>query len=157
MRWKGILTLALVLVLLCLFPASGANTFQAGYLRDAGGAIVVNEAGAGTYVNATAATAAGGAITATCAATATTTTYITGFTISTTTGTAGVVTATLTGVQSGPLSYAVATPTTGANVVTVTFPWPVPATAVNTTVVVSLPATGGVSAVNTIAATCFQI
>lgn len=95
-------------------------------------------AASGNVANASAA--------ATLAAAASKTTYITGFEISSSGATAGaVVTITVTGTVTGTLSYTYAAPTGVLLMGTplfVEFPFPIPASAVNTAIVVTLPALG---------------
>jgi len=101
------------------------------------GATSLNSA-SGNVANASAA--------ATLAATAAKTTYIIGFEITAGGATAGaLVIATITGVLGGTLSYIFAAPTgaaVGATPLTVEFSTPVPASAVNTAIVLTLPALG---------------
>ena len=89
------------------------------------------------------------------------TTYITGFTMTADGATAGLaVTCTLTGTITGTMSYTFGYPT-GATVfaqpLTVTFAYPVPASATNTTIVASCPASGAGGTNAAISATGFQL
>lgn len=116
--------------------------------------------------SATAITAASGNVAAasavaTLAGVASKTTYITGFQITAGGATgAALVTATVTGVITGTLSYTFAAPagaTLGATPLVIDFPVPVPASAVNTAIVVTLPSLGTGNTNATVVATGFQL
>ena len=131
---------------------------SAGFVRDADGRLVVavDSGGAGSGAagypsGATPVTAASGnqanaVATATLPAAAGKTTYITGFQLTAAGATAAaVVSATVTGTISGTLTYTFVFPagaTAAAQPLVVEFPEPVPSSAVNTAIVVSLPAGG---------------
>jgi hypothetical protein len=119
-------------------------------------ATPTNSAGVAlTPTNASGSTAAGAQITATITPGATQFAYISGFTISLGVGTAGTVTATVTGVNGGPLNYAVSTSASVTDTYNFTFSPMLISTAVNTAIVVTVPAVGGVAAVNSVTATGF--
>jgi hypothetical protein len=103
--------------------------------------------------NASAATAAGAQITATIPATVGVFSYLTGVYIGLGAGTTGTVTATIAGVNGGPLNFATTLATAGDNQQTLTFNPPLISSALNTAITVTLPAVGGVSAVNTLTIT----
>lgn len=115
---------------------------------------------------ATAITAASGNVAAataaaTLAATTGKTTYITGFAVTGTGATAGLaVSVTVTGVITGTLTYTYAA---AAGVLVentpliVSFPYPIPASATNTTIVVSCPTLGSGNTNNTVNAYGFQL
>ena len=117
-------------------------------------------AGAVAVTGASGNVAAASAV-ATLAAAASKTTYITGFQITAGGATgAALVTATVVGTITGTLSYTFATPvgaTLGATPLTVSFPVPVPASAVNTAIVVTLPSLGTGNLNATVVATGFQL
>jgi hypothetical protein len=106
------------------------------------------------------ATGAAGAITATLAGVAAKTTYITGFQVTGAGATgASVITVTVTGTISGTLSFNIAIPAGAAVGVTpliVSFPVPVPASAVNTAIVVNVPSFGAGNTNSAVAAQGFQ-
>lgn len=89
------------------------------------------------------------------------TTYITGFQITAGGATVGgLVTVTVTGVITGTLSYTFEAPTgatIGATPLIVTFPTPIPASAVNTAIVVTLPALGAGNTNATVVAQGYSI
>jgi len=97
-------------------------------------------------------TGANSAITATLAAQAGKTNYLSGFEVTAGGATAGsIINVTVTGVLGGTMTYAVSVPTgvtLGASLV-VEFPLPIPASAVNTAIVVNVPAAGSGSTVQT--------
>lgn len=99
-----------------------------------------------TPVTASSGNVAANTATATLPAVPGKTTYITGFTITGGGATAGsIVNATVTNVVGGTMTFNFAAPTgaaVGASPLGVTFPLPIPANAVNTTVVVSVPSLG---------------
>lgn len=108
--------------------------------------MVPSVAGTTQMVNATSGNAPNAVATATMAAVAGKTNYVTGFSVTGTGATVALgVLATLTGVINGPLSYAYAA-VGGAALsnapLIVSFPTPIPASAVNTPVSLSLPALG---------------
>ena len=119
-------------------------SLAAGVLTPLGATVVT--ASSGNVANAAAAAAL--------PAVASVLNYVSGFTITAGGATAGsLVSATLAGVLGGTMTFAVAIPagaTLGATPLVVTFPTPIPATAVNTAITISLPAAG---AGNTNAAT----
>lgn len=102
---------------------------------------------AATALTATSGDVANTAAVATLAGTASKTTYITGFSLFPGGATAmGVVVATVTGLISGTLSVlvaatAIATAVNGSPII-VNFPYPIPASAANTAIVVTMPALG---------------
>lgn len=116
------------------------------------GATILNAA-SGNVANASAA--------ATLAAGATTTTYISMATITGAGATgASVVSATITGVLGGTLTYTVAVPagvTTGITPLVLKFDPPLPASAVNTTIVVTLPALGAGNTNASVTATGYRV
>lgn len=101
---------------------------------------------AGTSVNASSGNVAAAAAVATLPAVASRTTYITGFEITGAGATAGsVVLATLTGLLGGTATYAVAVPAgvlVGVTPLVVQFSRPMPASAVNTAITLTLPSLG---------------
>lgn len=101
---------------------------------------------AATPVAASSGPVANAAATATLPAVAARTNFLSGFTVTpgTATGAAQVV-VTVTGVVGGPLSYSVEVPSAaggGGQTLSVSFNPPLPATAVNVAIVVSMPAAG---------------
>lgn len=118
-------------------PVSAANPLPATLGAFPAGATALG-ASSGNVANATA--------TATLAAAAGQTTYITGFDITGAGATAGsVVVATVTGLAGGTQSFVVAVPTgtlLGITPLVVEFGQAIPASAVNTAIVVSVPAFG---------------
>lgn len=99
-----------------------------------------------TYVTAGSGNVANAAAAASLAAVAGKTNYISGFSITSTGSTAAaIVRATLAGLISGTLGFTyvtVAGATTANRDLVVTFPTPIPASAVNTAITISLPALG---------------
>ena len=97
---------------------------------------------------------AAGTAAAALAAVAGKTNYITGFTVSGSGATAAlVVTVTIVGILGGTLSYtytAVAGATLSNQVLDVTFPFPIPASAANTAITVSCPTLGAGNTNNTV-------
>lgn len=89
------------------------------------------------------------------------TTYITGFQLTASGATAGLaVTATVAGVLGGTMNYTFTFPAgvaVGATPLTVAFPTPIPASAANTAIVVTLPASGAGGTNATAAAQGFQL
>ena len=131
---------------------------------DASGNLLVVQAG-NPIINSVSVTGSSGNVAnanavATLAAVAAKTTYITGFVLTAAGATAaGVVTATVTGVITGTMSFTFAVPagaTVGATPLVVNFPVPIPASAVNTAIVVTLPALGSGNTNATASATGFQ-
>lgn len=131
---------------------------------DASGNLLVVQAG-NPIINSVSITGSSGNVAnanavATLAAVAAKTTYITGFVLTAAGATAaGVVTATVTGVITGTMSFTFAVPagaTVGATPLVVNFPVPIPASAVNTAIVVTLPALGSGNTNATASATGFQ-
>lgn len=104
---------------------------------------------------------AAGTCTATLAAVAGKTTYITGYQITSSGSTsAAVVTGTITGVVTGTLHFtycSVAGVTLSNQPLLVSLPYPIPASAVNTTIVVSLPSLGSGNTNTTVSAFGFQL
>jgi hypothetical protein len=98
---------------------------------------------------------------ATLAAAAGVTTYISGFMVTATGATAAsVVTGTITGTITGTLHFtfaAVAGATVICTPLVVTFPYPIPASAVNTAITVTLPALGAGNTNATVTAFGFQL
>lgn len=127
----------------------GAGSGSAGY---PGGAVPVTNS-SGNKANASAA--------ATIAAAAGETSYLTGFQITASGATAaGVVTVTVVGVLGGTMSFTFAVPAgvaVGATSLSVSFPDPVPSSAVNTAIVVTLPALGSGNTNATVVAEGFQL
>lgn len=127
---------------------------------------VLTSGGAAYPQGATAVTAASGNVAnavaaATLAAVAGKTTYITGFEITGSGATLGsIVTATVTGTITGTLSYTVAA-IAGALLINtpliVEFPVAIPASAANTTIVVSMPALGAGNTNATVVAHGYQV
>lgn len=118
------------------------------------------------YANATPITAASGNVaaataTATLAATSGKTTYITGFEVTGSGATAAaVVSVTVTNTITGTLTYtyaAVAGATAINTPLVVEFPYPIPANAANTTIVVSCPSLGTGNTNNAVVAHGFQM
>jgi hypothetical protein len=103
---------------------------------------IVGTAGT-TTASATAAAAA--ACSATLAGQSSKTTYLTGFTVTSGNATAAVVgTVTITGTIGGSLNYVFVEPTASGGYLSVSFPQPIPASAQNTAITVTLAAlTGG--------------
>lgn len=99
-----------------------------------------------TPANASSGNVANGTATASLAAQASKRNYVTGFTITGAGATAAsVVTATLSGVTGGPLHYTVVVPagvTTAIQPLNVRFDTPIPASADNTAITISVPAFG---------------
>ena len=98
---------------------------------------------------------------ATLAAASGKTTWITGFTCTASGATAAsVVEVTVAGVISGTMTFTFVAPagaTTAAVPLAVAFPYPVPASAVNTAIVVTLPALGAGNTNASVVATGFQL
>lgn len=98
---------------------------------------------------------------ATLAAAAGKTTYLSGFAITAAGATAaGVVLVTVAGLLGGTATYVFAVPagaSIGATPLAVTFPSPIPASAVNTAIVVTLPALGTGNTNAAVVATGFQL
>lgn len=88
-----------------------------------------------------------GAVTGTLAATATTTTYICGFTVSAVGGTATLGPITVTGLKNGTFTYQLFSSASGVNLIQPFTPC-IPASAVNTTIVVTTTADGTATAVD---------
>jgi len=114
----------------------------------------------GTAITASA-TAAAAASNATLAAVAAKTTYITGFTVSGGGATlASIIAVTVTGTITGTLTYYLGVPAgvlVGASALVVPFTTPVPASAVNTAIVVNVPSFGAGSTNQSAVATGFQL
>lgn len=102
-----------------------------------------------TVQNSSTTTAAGAQIVGTIPAVATKLGYLLGFDITLGPGTAGAVTA-VTANLASVLSYTVATVAADVRIASIRFPVPIPATAVNTAITVTVPAVGGGSAVNAV-------
>lgn len=106
------------------------------------------------------ATGAASAATATLPGVAGKTTYITGFQVTGGGATAGsIVVVTVTGILGGTMSYDVAPPTgaaVGMQPLIVTFPIPIPASAVNTPIAVVVPSLGAGNTNSAVAAQGFQ-
>lgn len=115
-----------------------SGTWNVGSSSDYPAGAVAQTAASGNVSNASAA--------ATLATAVGKTTYITGFTVTAAGATAGsVVSVTVTGVITGTLTYTFAVPTgatLAAQPLTVNFSKPIPASATNTTIVVTCPALG---------------
>ena len=98
---------------------------------------------------------------ATLAGAAAKTTWITGFQITASGATAaGCVSATVTGVITGTMTYTYCAPVgaaVGAGPLNVSFPSPIPANAVNTSIVVTLPALGAGNINAAVSAQGFQL
>ena len=129
---------------------------------DAGGNLSHSPYPAGaTPITAASGNVAAATAAATLAAVAGKTTYITGFTVTGSGATAGLpVNVTVTNTITGTLTYtyAAAAGVLVANVpLNVTFPAPLPANAVNTTIVVSCPTLGTGNTNNTVNAYGFQL
>lgn len=131
---------------------SASEMMSGGFVRDLDDRLVVVNSGGLNPPGATALTASSGnvaatATTATLAGAAGKTTYITGFEVTGAGATAGsVVTVTVTGTNSATApTYVVTVPTgatTGIQPLQVEFPSPIPASGVNTAVVVNVPSFG---------------
>lgn len=117
-----------------------------------GGGIVYETANSGNVAAATA--------TATLAAAAAKTTWITGLAVSSGGATAGgCVTGTITGIITATQNFTYCVPTgatVGAQPFTLSFVPPIPASAVNTTIAVSIPSVGAGATNTTVSATGFQ-
>jgi hypothetical protein len=117
--------------------------------------------GAATAITASSANQANANAVATLAAVSGKTTYITGFALTASGATAAsVVTATVAGVITGTMNFTFVAPagvTAQATPLVVNFPQPVPASATNTTIVVTLPALGSGNTNATAAAWGFQM
>lgn len=135
--------------------AERMGTVIAGALTDADGRLVTVGAngagstpagGTGTVVNVSSGNQANANAVATMPAVAGKTNYVTGFEITATGATAAaVVLAALSGILGGTINYVFAAPagvTVATTPLVVTFAQPVPASAVNTAVVLTLPALG---------------
>src|SRR6185312_15807009 len=118
------------------FPASGAFPVASSSPYPTGATPITADSGNQANANAV----------ATLAAVAGKTTYITGFALTASGATAAlVVTVTVVGVITGTLHYIFTAPaaaTAAATPLIVNFPTPIPASATNTTIVVTLPALG---------------
>lgn len=131
----------------------------------ASGAGIVSPVGAypntATPLTADSGNQANTVATATLAGASGVTTYISGFIITASGSTAAtVVTVTITGVISGTLHLTFVSPagaTTAATPLVVTFPYPIPASAQNTAIAVSLPALGAGNTNATVNAFGFQL
>jgi hypothetical protein len=117
--------------------------------------------GLGTPVTATSANQANAQAVATLAAAVGKTTFITGFQVTASGATAGLpVTVTVAGVITGTMNYTFTFPAgvlVPATPLVVAFPTPVPGSAVNTAIVVTLPASGAGGTNATVAAQGFQL
>lgn len=142
------------------FPTGDGKTAAIG-----GVGMCVNPGGVAGPCGGTPETAASGnkaaaSATATLAAATGKTTYITGFQISAGGATSAVcVSPTVTGVITGTMTFTFCAPagvTTAATPLIVTFPQPVPASATNTTIVVTLPSLGTGNTNATVSAQGFQ-
>lgn len=116
--------------------------------------------GAAQITGASGSVAAASAV-ATLAGAASKTTYITGFTVTAAGATAGAsVSLAITGLLGGTLTYVYTAPT-GATVpgpvLNVQFPTPLPASAVNTDIVVTLPSLGSGNLAAAVVATGYQV
>lgn len=122
------------------------------------GSLNARSNGSGTDVTASA-TAAAAASNATLAAVAAKTNYITGFVVSGGGATlASIIAVTVTGTITGTLTYYLGVPAgvlVGASALVVTFSRPVPASAVNTAIVVNVPSFGAGSTNQSAVATGF--
>ena len=114
-----------------------------------------------TAITASSGNVANASAAATLAASATKTTYITGFEITSAGATAAsVVSATVAGVITGTLTYtyaAVAGATTANTPLIVQFSTPIPGSAINTAIVVTLPALGAGNTNATVVAHGYQL
>ncbi len=148
------------------FAASDGVVLAAGYdgatvrkvAVDASGRQAVY--GGGTDITASA-TGAAAAISATLAAAASKTTYISGFAVTGAGATgASVITITVTGTISGTLNYKLAVPagaTSGVTPLIVEFARPIPASALNTAIVVNVPSFGAGNTDAAVVAHGFQL
>lgn len=132
------------------------GTVLSGAVTDSDGRLIVvgpNGVGsggpagsAGAVVNVSSGNVANAAAVATMPAVAAKTNYVTGFEITATGATAAaVVLAALAGIAGGTINYVFAAPagvTTSATPLTVVFSQPIPASAVNTAITLTLPALG---------------
>lgn len=128
---------------------------------NADGSQIVKALPPGTAITAASGNVANGSAAATLAAAAAKTTYITGFTVTATGATLGLpVLVTVTGTITGTLTYvfaAIAGVLLISQPLIVNFPTPVPASAVNTAIVVTLPALGAGNTNAAVVATGFQL
>jgi hypothetical protein len=152
---------------------SASEHLSGGYVRDPDERLVIVGATGGTGsstatvpagatpVNASSANQANANAVATLPAAAGKTTYISGFQLTASGATAGLaVTATVAGVLGGTLNYTFTFPAGAlvpAQPLVVTFPEPLPSSAVNTAIVVTLPASGAGGTNATAAAQGFQL
>lgn len=126
------------------------------------GALLTASVASGTrvYTSGSSGNVANAAAVATLAAAAGLTTYISGFTVTGLGATAaGVVALTVAGLQGGTLTYNVPVPagaTVGLTPLSVVFNPPLPASAVNTAIVVTLPALGAGNTNAAVVATGYQ-
>jgi hypothetical protein len=140
--------------------SSGAGTVIALLKALVGKAVAPTPTGS-TSITAASGNVANASAVATLAAAAAKTTYITGFTVTGLGATAaGVALVAVTGTITGTLTYVFPVPigaTVGATPLNVQFPQPVPASAVNTAIVVTVPALGSGNTNAAVVATGFQL
>lgn len=125
------------------------------------GSQIVKSLPPGTPITASSGNVANASAVATLAAAATKTTYITGIIVTATGATLGLpVLVTVTGVITGTMTFVFAA-IAGALLISqpliIPFPTPVPASAVNTAIVVTLPALGSGNTNAAVVATGFQV
>lgn len=154
------------LLAIALDPATNGNAqkVQAVTLVTSSGAAASAAAGgvaSGTDTTNSASSTAAGAVAATLAAAAGVTTYITGFEVTGAGATAAsVVAVTVTGLVGGTATYFVAVPA-GASAalpaLVVEFTRPIPASAVNTAIVVSVPSLGAGNVASAVVAHGFRV
>lgn len=123
-----------------------SGTLVRGFRSDANGFFIVGVEPLGTAITCSSANVANAAATCTLAGVASKTTFISGFSCTASGATAAlVVTATVAGLVTGTINYTFVFPagvTAQATPLIVSFPTPVPASAANTGIVVTLPASG---------------
>lgn len=141
--------------------SDGTNVVTARAAGFTAGATSVAQVPTGTPVIGSSGNQANAAAVATLAAAAGKTTYITGFQLTASGSTVGLdVTVTLTGLISSNMSFTFTFPAgvlSAAQPLIVTFPQPIPASAVNTAIVLTLPAGGAGNTNATATAQGFQL
>jgi hypothetical protein len=134
-----------------LLFVKGSDSKAHAVSADTGGNLSLSSLPAGTPVSASSGNVANGAAVATLAGVAGKTTYITGFEVTASGATLGLpVTVTVAGLLGGTLSYTfafIAGALLASTPLIVQYPQPLPASAANTAIVVTLPA-GGTGATN---------
>lgn len=144
-----------------LLYVKGSDSKAHAVAADAGGNLSLSALPAGTPISAASGNVANASAVATLAGVAGKTTYITGFEATSSGATVGLpVTVTVTGLLSGTLSYTFAfVPGVllASTPLTIEFPQPLPASATNTAIVVTLPAGGAGNTNATVTAHGFQL